>query len=151
MRRSLVLLAACASCVATPALADSWRVVGQAGAAPGRMVHLVDTDSIVRQGDAVTFSSMTIWEERAPDSEFDKSITERKGDCVAKSSAIVSMSTYAEGRFLDTEYGTGEVIAHGPNSTARALLDSACGVRGYATEPLPDPEASVRGNFARTR
>ena len=146
-----IVLAAAALGAAQPAWAESWQVTGNAGDAPQRAVYLVDTDSIVRDGDVVRFRTSTVWESMEGDRDFDKSVTQRQGFCSSKSSKIMLNYVYAHGSLLDVHDTPGEMVTHSPNSVIRTALDAVCGERGYESEPLGDYEGAVRAWFAETR
>jgi hypothetical protein len=133
---------------AQPAWAESWRVVGYGGEAPLRAVFLVDTDSIVRQGDTVRFRSSTVWESYEDDNDFNKSITQRLGDCSTKASAILINDLFADGNLLRTDDESGEMITHGPDSLMRGVLDAVCGDAGYESDAVENYEPAIRQWFA---
>ena len=137
-------LAGAMLCAAQPAAADNWRMSGYGGDAPQRAVYVVDTDSVVRDGDTVRFRTSTVWESYTDGRDFNKSVTQRQGSCSAKSSKIVVNSLYADGTLIDVDDAAGEVISHGPESIMRSVLEAVCGEADYETETIDDYEAALR-------
>lgn len=148
-RLTAMVLAGAALCAAQPAWAESWRMTGYGGDPPQRAVYVVDTESIVRDGDTVRFRTSTVWESYADGRDFNKSVTQRSGSCSGKASRIVVNSLYANGSLIDVDDTGGEMITHGPDSIMHSVLDAVCGEASYETEALPDYEATLRNWFAQ--
>jgi hypothetical protein len=143
-------LAVVALCAAQPAWAESWRVAGFGGDAPQRAIYVVDTDSIVRDGDTVRFRTSTVWEGFVEGRDFNKSVTQRQGSCSTKSSKIIVNNLYANGQLTDVDDAPGDMITHAADSLMRGVLDIVCGDAAYETDAITDYEATLRAYFAET-
>lgn len=132
---------------ATPAAAETWRMVGNGGTAPQRSVYLLDTDSISRTGNKVRFRTTTVWEGVTDERDFDKSITMREGDCGTMSSKIVANSYYRNSMLQSSDDLEGSMLKHGETSLMYGVMDAVCRGVGFESGPLQNPEASVRSWF----
>jgi hypothetical protein len=145
-RHALLLLALTG---ATPAFAQDWRVAAISGAKPDRTVYLLDTASIVRNGDAVSFTTQSIFEHLTEGRDFDRSVTRRFGDCTAMASAIIENTYYARGSFQSTDATKGSSIAHKDGTVMYGVLQMACGTKPLEAGSIASPETTVRNYFAK--
>lgn len=145
-RYALPLLALTA---ATPAFAQDWRVSGVSGTKPGRTVYLVDTAATVRNGDAVSFTTQSIFEQLAEGRDFDRSVTKRRGNCSTMASAIAENSYYANGSLLNTDTTLGSTIAHNEGTVMYSVMEKVCGKKTFDGGSIAHPETAVRAYFAK--
>jgi hypothetical protein len=145
-RHALLLLALTA---ATPAFAQDWRVSAISGAKPDRTVYLLDAASIVHNGDTVTFTTQSIFEQVTDTRDFDRSITKRKGSCSAMASQIVQNSYYVNSTFQNTDSTPGNMITHKDGTVMYDALSQACGKKAMEQDSIANPETTVRNYFAK--
>ena len=145
-RHALLLLALTG---ATPAFAQDWRVSAISGAKPDRTVYLLDAASIAHNGDTVTFTTQSIFEQLTASRDFDRSVTRRKGSCSAMSSQIVENSYYAGGSFQNTDSTPGNMISHKEGTVMYDALEQACGKKAMEQDSIANPETTVRNYFAK--
>lgn len=145
-RHALVLLALTG---ATPAFAQDWRVAAISGDKPDRSVYLLDSASIVRNGNMVEFTTQSIFESTSDGRDFDRSVSKRRGDCTAMSSAIIQNSYYARGAFMNTDNTAGNSIAHREGTVMYGVLATACGKKPLEEGTIANPEAAVRNYFSK--
>lgn len=134
---------------AAPAFAQDWRVSAISGAKPDRTVYLIDASSIARHGDAVDFTTQSVFEQLTDSRDFDRSVTRRHGTCSAMSSQIVENSYYAKGSFQNTDETPGNLIAHKQGTIMYDVLAQACGAKALEADSVASPETSVRNYFAK--
>lgn len=145
-RHALVLLALTS---AAPALAQDWRIAAISGEKPDRAVYLVDNASITRNGNAIRFTTQSIFESTTDSRDFDRSITKRSGDCTAMSSAIVQNSYYARGTLMTSDDTPGNSIAHREGTVMYGVLEKACGKKALEPNSITNPEGTIRSYFAK--
>lgn len=145
-RHALVLLALTA---ATPAFAQDWRVSAISGEKPDRTVYLLDATSIARNGDTVTFTTQSIFEQLTESRDFDRSVTKRRGTCSSMASQIVENTYYAKGSFQNTDSTAGNMISHKDGTVMYGVLEQACGTKPLEKDSIAHPETTVRNYFAK--
>lgn len=134
---------------ADPAAAAQWRLAAMSGERPDRMVFFVDAESIRREGDDVRFWTQTIVERATSAQDWDRSVTYRHGSCVDSSSAIVQNSFYNAGRLLETDGEARPRVFHQPDSVMYGVMQAVCGREAWASDPVADPEPTIRRFFAQ--
>lgn len=139
MKRALWGIAATIT-VATSgaAQAASWRLAGTSDEA----AFFVDVDSVRRSGDALSFSTMSVFAGVTDTRSFDKSIISRNALCASRSSQIVTGDYYLGGKLIEHDTSSGEMRAHGPTSVMAAVVATACGDQAYAGPVVADPVAA---------
>lgn len=142
---SLVALACAAT--AFPAAANNWRLASTAGAQPDRSHFYVDVDSISRNGDEITFTTMSVYERSTDKRDFDLSINRRRGSCSAMSSQIVSGRYFAAGKLLENNTTPGDMVTSNPGSIIYGTMMAACGKRDWQGAVTTNPEGVSRGKF----
>ena len=142
-----LLLVIVAFAAATPAGAQSWRIAAKAGQSPNRAVYLVDASTIRRAGDAVRFTTQSVFEQVNEARDFDRSLTVRDGSCSQHSSAIVQNSYYLAGTLLDTTANLQPPVVHEPETVLYGVIDTVCGLGEYESEATTDPEGTARAWF----
>lgn len=144
--RAALLLALTA---ATPAFAQDWRVTAMSGEKPDRAVYLVDSASVVRNGDTVNFTTQSVFERTTDVRDFDRSVTKCRGLCSTMSSAIAENSYYADGSFKNTDSTLGSTLAHKEGTVMYASMEMVCGKKPFTGDSITNPETAVRAYFAK--
>lgn len=147
-RASVLILVMAATLSAAPAAARTWRQTSYSGESPKRSASLVDVDSIRRSGDRVTFTTMTVWETAVEG--FDRSITERDGDCRTRQTFIARNSFYLEGEIVEVEDEPTEPSEAKIGTNMGGMLEAVCGRGDYMAGALENAEAAIREEFKRT-
>lgn len=141
------LILAAGLAAAQPAQAAQWRVASTSGDQPHRVVYLVDTDRVDRDGDDIRFWTQTIFERAPANQDWDRSVTLRHGNCAEISTTIMQNSFYSSGRLLETDTQQQPKIVHQPDTVMEAVLNVACGRGDYITGPIDDPESAMRAYY----
>jgi hypothetical protein len=133
---------------AAPAFAQQWHVASVNGEAPDRTVYFVDA-AFRRTGTIVRFSTQSIFESLTDGRDFDRSVTQRRGNCATMSSAIMRNEYYARGRLLSSDPSPGSEIRHSEGTILYGVMQIVCGARALDGSAVATPEANARAYFNR--
>lgn len=134
---------------ATPALAQQWHVASVSGDAPDRSVYFVDAN-FRRTGNVVRFSTQSVFESLTDGRDFDRSVTQRRGNCATMASTIMRNDYYVDGRLLSSDPAPGSEITHREGTILYGVMQIVCGTRQVDGEPVATPEANARAYFNRS-
>lgn len=145
--RPSALLVIIGIATASPAAAQTWMRAATSGDAPVRVWWLVDTDSIQRNGDSITLTMQSIFENTTDARNYDRSVLRREGSCTALSSTILEDHYYLRGTLVEHNTTRGPTVVHKPGTVMNHVMAAACGLRQYQAGPYADPETTMRGWF----
>ena len=95
----LVALSGAMAAMAAPAAATDWRVAASgAEQSGGYSIHLVDKDSVGRQGDHATFSMQIVYQRAQENGRFNRAVDRADANCRDHSLTLVSQEFFLGGR-----------------------------------------------------
>lgn len=147
MKRLMMMAAVGVSIAATPAMADTWRRIGETGSAPDRVEFFINTDSIRRSGDTLTVETTTIYERQRPDRDYTRSILSRRIDCARSMSQIMFGRYYDAARLVSTDQQPADLVTPTQGSVGYDIVMATCGKGQYYGPPISDPVAASRALF----
>jgi hypothetical protein len=132
-----------------PAEGAVWRLAATGHSSNPRdhySATFVDTATIRRDGDLVTFSTLVVWEENISAGDNSKLLS--SADCRDRSYRHLEVAIYDGGRFLEK----GKLEPSGksvPESAFYRAIDAACGARPWLTKAVKDPYEWSRSAFRK--
>src|SRR3954465_4310108 len=112
--------------VATPAVAADWRVAASgAEQSGGFSIHLVDKDSVGRQGDHATFSMQIVYQRAQEHGRFNRALDRVDANCRDHVLTLVSQEFFLGGRRIGrNEAPLTQQIQ--PGWALASVIDAAC-------------------------
>lgn len=142
----LAIMALVASLAATPADAETWKLVGDNTTLPA-IVVFVDYDSVVRNGDIASFKVRLYTEGEMP--ETDKLFIHRREASCSNYSYFMLDQQYYIGNLPESDDSVPSKIIQPPDGTIdRSLIDMVCGRRQYLSGPISDTTAYASDYFS---
>lgn len=151
MRIAFSLIALAVSVAAMPAAANPWRLAASGGELGDRSQFYVDLGTVIRDGDDVTFTTMTVYEKTDGARDFDLSVNKRRGNCATMAGNILAGRYSVAGKLLEDNTSPTTPAIYPTGSMMYDVLATVCGKSDWLGPETTSPEDQSRNLFTGTK